>query len=204
MCSFTILLVHNKNKMAEKAPSSSDPAKSGDQVAKLNEIRLDPKRIIYSNLQSPGVVMCKDAIAPTTKYLEGQNVYADADCKYKHLPQWDVDTGSPVGVNIPLVVFVETEENMGFPVHTSWRQGEHGVYQCPSQFRNLYESNKGIQWISSYKELKQIRRAQNKYKRVAEIVVSRTTRGSKIKKVMVSILKFLRIIGVVTATGAAM
>jgi hypothetical protein len=135
-------------------------------------------------------------------HLRGHDVVVDHQEGYSHLPQWDVEHNKAIGTPPRnLVVLLETGFLYDIPSVRDWDGYSAGVFVCPSDIKLLY-IHSAVKWISSKKQIKRISGAENKYIEVSKIILHDLGQPKKYKKWFYSILKFLRIVGAVSAASA--
>ena len=159
------------------------------------------KQIIFSKIQSPGVTVCRDSIKPTELYLRGHDIRVDHEAGYTHLPAFHVEEGRAIGPRCtPLVVLIATGEFLfDIPSVRQWDGISPGVFTCPSELKAVFRRADVI-WITNSRDIRSIRRSENGYKQVASLVIKKLDGPSRLKKWVVSFLKFLRL---VSAVGVA-
>ena len=166
------------------------------------EVEVELTRIVYSTFQSQGVTVCRDAIKPTEMHLRGNSVWVDHTCEFKHLPAYDVERDMELPTIVkPLVVLIRTGEVLPSINNVrAWDKHSAGVFTCPPEIAHLFNKSDFI-WITSASDIKKIRRSDNAYREVARLVIARSKRPTKVKGILWSILRFLRLVTAVSAAS---
>jgi len=116
-------------------------------------------------------VLSNDPTHPTAEYLRGRDIMVDSALKIRYLPQFDMESASPVGVPQPLVVFIYTNHSIpGIPTCLKYT-GATGVFTCTKEKAHLFKNSPfSILWVTEKRAVHQIIKAEDKITATAKVV----------------------------------
>lgn len=138
--------------------------------------------------------ICPDGVRPIYDLLRGRDVRVDCRMNLPRLPQFDIESGDPVGPRRPVVVFLCTDHAISGAQHVRLYEGQSGLFVCKPHLVDVYADDPNILWVTNSKHIKQIQKSDNAILETAKIVAGSLVGPSKLARTLSRVIHWARVL----------